>query len=334
MLLRKQAFPYLLAGIALSTFPITGLSQAAPEVQAQRERVPGYVTNSAGDIVYASGGGCIRSSSWTPAMAVVVGCDGVTLKAPVEIEKGGPTGRNAMFLIPAATMFAFDSAELTEDGKKDLEAYREKIQPELAQAFAVVIIGHTDSTGDPTYNVGLSKRRAATVRDYLIATGAPPNILRIVGEGEEEPIASNDTEEGRATNRRVEVMVFGEARALDVMRFPSVALFPRRSSELTPEGKELLDKNLQEGREKLARAAYIEIIGHTDDWGDPKENQKLSVQRAKAVRGSFVAWGVDPDVIGVAGVGASQPIASNQTIEGRKENRRVEVMVLGRLKQQ
>jgi outer membrane protein OmpA-like peptidoglycan-associated protein len=327
MPLLKQTIRYLLAGILSSTLLVTGVAQA------ERERVPGYVTSPDGTIARGIDGECVRSSDWTPEMAVVVGCDGVVLNAKIKTDKGGPTGRGTAFVIPAATMFAFDSAELTDQGKKELQAYRDKIRPELAQAFAAVIVGHTDSTGDLKHNMGLSKRRAASVRDYLIAGGAPAQKLRTVGMGPKEPIASNDTKEGRATNRRVEVIVFGEARALDVMQFPSVALFPRRSSELTLRGKELLDKNKTEAQEQLARAVYIEVIGHTDDVGDAKENQKLSEQRAKSVRDRLVAQGVDPAKIMTVGVGSSQPIASNQTEEGRAENRRVEVLVLGRLKE-
>lgn len=135
------------------------------------------------------------------------------------------------------------------------------------------------------------------MRDYLIEGGTDAQKLRIVGLGAKEPIASNKTDEGRAKNRRVEVIVFGEARALDVMRFRSVTLFPRKSSELTLRGKQLLDKNTQEAKEKLSRAVYIEIIGHTDDVGDKKANQKLSEQHAGAIRNDLIKTGVNPSKI-------------------------------------
>ncbi len=327
MSLLKSILRYSLAGLAWSALLVAGVAQA------ERERAPGYVTDSSGNIVRGTRGECLRSSDWTPNRAVVVGCDGVVLSAPVKTRKGGPTGHNVAFIIPAATMFAFDSAELTEQGAKDLATYRDKITPELAQAFAVVIIGHTDNVGTPEYNLGLSKRRADSVRDFLIAGGAPPKILRTVGMGLDEPLVSNDTEEGRAKNRRVEVIVFGEVRFLDVMKFPSVALFPRLSSELTPRGRELLDENIAKGTESLSRAVYVEVIGHTDDVGDAKANQELSEERARTVRDKLVKAGVHPSEIMAVGAGSSRPIASNQTEEGREQNRRVEVLVLGRLKQ-
>jgi outer membrane protein OmpA-like peptidoglycan-associated protein len=166
----------------------------------------------------------------------------------------------------------------------------------------------------------------------MIAGGSLGFKFRIVGLGAKEPIASNKTKEGRAINRRVEVIVFGENRGLDVIKFPSVAMFPKRSSELTLRGKQMLDKNKIKAKQELARAVYIEVIGHTDDVGDKKDNQKLSQQRANTIRANLVAAGVDPGKIMTVGAGSSQPIASNQTEEGRAQNRRVEVIVLGRLK--
>jgi outer membrane protein OmpA-like peptidoglycan-associated protein len=180
--------------------------------------------------------------------------------------------------------------------------------------------------------LGLSMRRAQAVSDYLVSTGVDAAILREVGRGEEDPIASNDTEEGRAQNRRVQVIAIAEPRALDAIRFPSVVLFPRRSGELTDQGKEILAEQLEEAREMLSRASYIEVIGHTDDVGDDAYNQELSEQRAESVRNYLVGAGVDASKMVTTGAGESMPIASNKTDEGRAENRRVEVMVLGRVR--
>ncbi len=68
----------------------------------------------------------------------------------------------------------------------------------------VRVEGHTDDRGADEYNMDLSRRRAQAVVDYLVARGVPPNRLRAEGFGETRPIASNETREGRATNRRVE----------------------------------------------------------------------------------------------------------------------------------
>jgi outer membrane protein OmpA-like peptidoglycan-associated protein len=71
----------------------------------------------------------------------------------------------------------------------------------------VRIEGHADATGPDAYNQGLSERRAKSVRDYLVSHGVEASRLTTVGYGESRPIASNDTREGRALNRRVELQV-------------------------------------------------------------------------------------------------------------------------------
>jgi OOP family OmpA-OmpF porin len=65
--------------------------------------------------------------------------------------------------------------------------------------------GHTDSTASAEYNQGLSEARAKAVRDYFIKQGIAPGRIRAIGFGETQPVASNDTLEGRALNRRVEL---------------------------------------------------------------------------------------------------------------------------------
>lgn len=327
MPLATRAPRYLLTALLYSTLLAAGILHAQSRVE-----VPGYVTDAEGNIVRSGTGECIHTRDWTPAMATVVGCDGVTLDAQVEIVEGASSGVVSAFVIPAAALFAFDSAALSEQGKAAIEDYRRQISPELSSAYAGIIIGHTDSTGNPKYNMELSVRRAEAVRNYLVQTGAPADKLRVIGRGMNDPIASNDTKEGQAQNRRVEIIVIGDARALDAMIFPSVALFPRRSAVLTAQGKQLLENNREKARDQLASAVFIEIVGHTDDVGEDSDNLQLSEQRAESVRDYLVAGGVDASKIVTVGMGESMPIASNQTEQGRAENRRVEVLVLGRLK--
>jgi len=76
----------------------------------------------------------------------------------------------------------------------------------------VTIIGHTDSTGTDAINNPLSVNRAASTRDYLVARGVAGNRIAIDGRGSREPIADNNTVDGRAKNRRVEVFVAEPAR--------------------------------------------------------------------------------------------------------------------------
>ena len=67
------------------------------------------------------------------------------------------------------------------------------------------IVGHADSTGAADYNQGLSERRAAAVADYFRANGVSPDRFTTSGRGETDPVASNETREGRAKNRRVDI---------------------------------------------------------------------------------------------------------------------------------
>jgi outer membrane protein OmpA-like peptidoglycan-associated protein len=104
--------------------------------------------------------------------------------------------------------FDFDSSRVKAESQNDLNDLAQMVR---GQDFRIHIIGHTDSVGDYTYNVNLSRERAERVADYLIARGVTERqIVQVGGVGPDQPIATNDTEEGRALNRRVEVIV--EAR--------------------------------------------------------------------------------------------------------------------------
>jgi outer membrane protein OmpA-like peptidoglycan-associated protein len=69
----------------------------------------------------------------------------------------------------------------------------------------VEVQGHTDNTGIAKYNQWLSEKRAQRVKDYLVSKGVDPSRLAAKGYGLTQPVASNDTEDGRAQNRRVEL---------------------------------------------------------------------------------------------------------------------------------
>ena len=77
----------------------------------------------------------------------------------------------------------------------------------------LLIVGHTDAVGTSTYNQQLSERRAATASSFLVAQGVSSARLRAVGRGETEPVADNNTEVGRQSNRRVEIAIVANAAA-------------------------------------------------------------------------------------------------------------------------
>jgi outer membrane protein OmpA-like peptidoglycan-associated protein len=78
----------------------------------------------------------------------------------------------------------------------------------------VLIVGHTDASGTADYNQALSERRAQAAADFLVSQGVNAARMRTVGRGEMEPVATNDTDAGRAQNRRVEVAIYANAAAV------------------------------------------------------------------------------------------------------------------------
>ena len=99
--------------------------------------------------------------------------------------------------------FKTDSDELTPESLSILDG----VSSTLSQnpQIRVMVAGHTDSDGDDAYNKDLSQRRAQSVVDYLTSRGVEGNNMIAKGYGEEQPVADNDTPEGKAANRRVEL---------------------------------------------------------------------------------------------------------------------------------
>lgn len=107
--------------------------------------------------------------------------------------------------IPADVSFDTGRSDIKSNFRPVLERFAQTLQDN--PAATVSIIGHTDSTGGDAVNDPLSVDRAARTRDYLSMRGVSPNRVMIDGRGEREPIASNDSDSGRARNRRVEIYV-------------------------------------------------------------------------------------------------------------------------------
>ncbi len=100
--------------------------------------------------------------------------------------------------------FETDSAQLTIYARRILDNIAEDLR--AAPGDTVRVHAHTDSRGSETYNLGLAQRRAKSVEEYLLAAGISQARLASEGFGEMQPIASNETVEGRARNRRVELI--------------------------------------------------------------------------------------------------------------------------------
>lgn len=117
-----------------------------------------------------------------------------------------------------------DSMSLFDSGKSDLKSGSTKmlvnslVGIKAKPGWLIVVAGHTDNTGNPQLNQSLSQKRAEAVRDWMRDTGdVPESCFAVQGYGQSRPIATNDTPEGRAVNRRVEISLVPQA---DACRLP------------------------------------------------------------------------------------------------------------------
>jgi len=221
-----------------SLIAATGLALAlgVPMANAQDGTVEGYV-NAKGNSVWKTGSGeCLRTRFQdTTEFREDCGYKLVVEKAAVvesmptgtAVTVGGAAGvvRDGQLVARSGVVieqvvinnvhFAFDSDKLSREYRDALDAASDALKPHrplLRQGVAQLnVIGHTDSVGNAEYNQKLSERRARTVADYLIIQDPTREAFVVsMGRGETEPLVSNDTEEGRAQNRRVVLQVIGK----------------------------------------------------------------------------------------------------------------------------
>lgn len=213
----------LLAGLIASGYLI-----ASPQSFAASDLMSsGYVHDSSGIVVRDSSGGCVRTSIWSPQSATAQ-CDSELLPraaAPAVVEEEPPAAQTAPSepAAPAATeiaaieprreeinlaekaMFDFDQAVLRAEDKRRLDEALVQIK-NLPEDATIQITGYADSIGSEEYNRDLSMRRAQAAQEYLVSNGVDQKRIVLSGMGESNPVASNDTADGRAMNRRVEVV--------------------------------------------------------------------------------------------------------------------------------
>ena len=113
--------------------------------------------------------------------------------------------RDGSVAISGGILFAFDSDKINPEAESIVVKIANIMDQHLNLELAVV--GYTDNTGDFNYNIGLSKRRADAIVNALVKDGVSRDRLAGVGVGPLNPIASNATEQGRAENRRVELVL-------------------------------------------------------------------------------------------------------------------------------
>ena len=114
-------------------------------------------------------------------------------------------GDNITLNMPSSITFALNSADLNAQFYNALDGVSLVLKE--YDKTVVEVAGHTDSSGSDQYNQALSQRRAQSVAGYLGSHGVKGQRLITVGAGEAHPVASNDTEQGRSANRRVELTI-------------------------------------------------------------------------------------------------------------------------------
>src|SRR3954468_14826847 len=196
-----------------------------------------------------------------------------------------------------------------------------------------VIEGHSDEVGTSAANQALSERRAENVVTYLVdKSGIARSRLKAVGYGEMRPIASNSTDEGRRLNRRINAII---ACATDIEGIEAVPEritmamemeFDTNRAELRPQYRGELAKVVKFMQANPRVNATVE--GHTSNQqGTAAQSMQLSQQRAQSVVNAMADMGVERKRMTAAGFGQTRRFAYNTSIEGRQENRRVNIIL-------
>ena len=226
-------------------------------------------------------------------------------------------------------LFPYDSAAL--NAPERLKTQARGMTPKTHYEIA----GHADSAGDPVYNQQLSERRAEAVQRYLKKKGLPSDKLVPVGYGEGFPAETNETDEGRAKNRRTEIRVTPPVFSPPAQ--PAYASLPPgttigmihfnfASNRLIPVSRNSLDQILV--KLKTDPAVKLEVAGYADNIGNDDVNLRISRKRARIVADYLSRKGVPGNRMILRGFGELDPFAPNDTSEGRALNRRVEIRIL------
>ncbi|MCA1938508.1 MAG: OmpA family protein [Dechloromonas sp.] len=217
----------MIKNIAKKTLAVALLAGIGFSAVAQ-ERV--YVIDQR-DVVAKSGTGlCWRTGYWTPAGAAAdkagcecdkdllpkTACDAKAAPAPAPAPVAGPKPTGEKITVAADALFDFNKAVLRPEGKAKLD----ELVAKAAQIKLEVIlaVGHTDRIGGAAYNQTLSEKRAAAVKEYLVAKGIEANRIYTEGKGKTQPV-TGDTCKGNAKtpaliaclqpDRRVDIEVIG-----------------------------------------------------------------------------------------------------------------------------
>lgn len=232
-------------------------------------------------------------------------------------------------------LFEYNSDQLTAESRAILDNIAPLLTSKNIKNPHWLVEGHTDNVGSQRYNLPLSEKRANSVKTYLASKGVSDSIMKAVGFGLALPITTNDTAEGRARNRRVELKyadanfnpaaleVNDDCANVQMTDLAKMIYFKTASADLVEASKQSLDVIAQYLN---ATEGNYEIQGHTDDVGNDANNMKLSQKRAQSVVDYLISKGVNGSRLKAVGYGESQPKFDNKTVDGRAQNRRIEIV--------
>jgi OOP family OmpA-OmpF porin len=201
---------FLLGGLLMAS----GLSYSAP----------GYVDNDDASVVRTGSGDCLHTTRWSIANAIAE-CDPEIVAARDKVEVAAVEIVLQSVRLEADTLFEFDSNELTADGTRLLDDLAGSLIADGLQEQKLHITGYADRIGEDNYNLELSQRRAAAVREYLVSKGVSPDYIKAEGLGTANPVVGCEGERGAALvdclapNRRTEV----EFSAVEAVEVPNEA---------------------------------------------------------------------------------------------------------------
>lgn len=174
-----------------------------------------FLTDLDGNMVTDGFGECVSINKLTHRHGVKHShCDDAPVKKaeskPAPKPKPAPPAPKPVvhenITLGASALFDTNKADLRPAGIAELDTLAFKLKSYFA-LDSIAITGHTDSRGAESYNQGLSERRAAAVKAYLVSRGIRESAITTSGAGESSPVASNDTAAGRQKNRRVEINI-------------------------------------------------------------------------------------------------------------------------------
>lgn len=132
------------------------------------------------------------------------------LEEDLEGAKVERVGEGIKITFDSGILFALNSSSLSDASKEEIAKLAEILQK--YEDTNVMFAGYTDSSGSDEYNLKLSEERAKSVAEFAAFTGVDATRMTITGYGEENPVSSNETAEGRAENRRVEVAIWANEK--------------------------------------------------------------------------------------------------------------------------